>query len=160
MGRRGAVSGESLRGTLAAMSVSRAIGRHVPFAELLGVEVVHHQPGLARLELAVRPELQNSFENAHGGVVMTLADIALAVAAITRDGTAQGAQTIDLTLSFIGPGKGRLRAEGRCLRAGNSLAFCEGEVHDEEGTLVAKAMGTFKLRRGPSPGDAVAPGKR
>jgi len=142
------------------MSVSRVIGRHVPFAELLGVEVVHHQPGLARLELAVRPELTNSFGSAHGGVVSTLADIALAVAAITRDGAARGAQTIDLTLGFIGPGKGRLRAEGRCLRAGRSIAFCEGEVHDESGALVAKAVGTFKLRRGASPGDAVAPGRR
>jgi len=142
------------------MSVSRTIGRQVPFADLLGVEVVHTEPGLARLELPVRPELCNSFGAAHGGVISTLADIALAVAAITRDRSARGAQTVDLTLSFIGPGKGRLRAEGRCLRAGAWLAFCDGEVRDEGDRLVAKAVGTFKLRRGASPGDAVAPGER
>ena len=38
-------------------------------------------------------------------------------------------------------------AEARCLRAGRSLAFSEGEVRDAEGSLVAKALGTFKLRR-------------
>jgi uncharacterized protein (TIGR00369 family) len=140
------------------MSVSKTIGRQVPFADLLGIRVAHHRPGLARLEVEARPELQNSFGNAHGGVVMTLADIALAVAAITQDGEARGAVTVDLTLSFVGPGKGTLVAEGRCLRIGSSLAFCEGEVRDSAGALVAKAMGTFQLRRGSgSTGDAVEP---
>jgi acyl-coenzyme A thioesterase PaaI-like protein len=37
--------------------------------------------------------------------------------------------------------------EARCLRAGRSLAFCEGEIRDAAGELVAKAVGTFKLRR-------------
>lgn len=142
---------------MGAMSISKAIGRHVPFAELLGIKVAHHQPGLARLELNVRPELTNSFENAHGGVVMTLADIALAVAAMTHGDAATRAQTIELKLSFIGPGKGKLVAEGRCLKAGNSIAFCEGEVRDAGGTLVAKALGTFMLRRGPSTGDDAPP---
>jgi len=158
--RAGGLSAAGLFGdTVGGMSVSKAIGRHVPFAELLGVEVAHHEPGLSRLELALRPELMNSHAHAHGGVVMTLADIALAVAAITLDGTAQGAQTIELKVSFIGPGTGRLLAEGRCLKAGSSIAFCEGEVRDNSGTLVAKALGTFKLRRGPASGDAVAPSR-
>lgn len=142
------------------MSVSKAIGRHVPFADLLGIAVAHSEPGLARLELPLRPELMNSHENAHGGVVMTLADVALAVAAITLDGTAHGAQTIELKVSFIGPGTGKLVAEGRCLRAGSSIAFSEGEVRDAGGNLVAKALGTFKLRRGRSAGDAVEPGRQ
>jgi uncharacterized protein (TIGR00369 family) len=141
------------------MSVSRTIGRQVPFADLLGVEVEHTEPGLARLALAVRPELCNSFGAAHGGVITTLADVALALAAITAERAAHGAQTVDLTLSFIGPGKGRLRAEGRCLRSGLSLAFCEGEVRDAEGALVAKAVGTFRVRRGPG-GDAALAGER
>lgn len=132
------------------------IGRKVPFADLLGIRVAHHQPGLARLEVDLRPEILNSFGNAHGGVVMTLADIALAVAGITQ-GKARGAVTVDLTVSFLGPAQGRLTAEGRCLRVGASLAFCEGEVRDAEGALVAKALGTFKLRRD-SPGDGVEPG--
>jgi uncharacterized protein (TIGR00369 family) len=140
------------------MSVSKAIGRHVPFAEHLGMRVVRHEPGLAVLALDVRPELTNSFQNAHGGVVMTLADVALALSAITRDGAARGAVTIELTVSFVGPGRGGLLAEGRCLRAGRSLAFCEGEVRDAEGSLVAKALGTFKLQRA-SAGDAVGPGE-
>jgi uncharacterized protein (TIGR00369 family) len=129
------------------VTLSELIGRPVPFAELLGLRVVPAEPGLARLELELRPELLNSFQDAHGGVVTTLADVALAVAAITRDGAARGAITVNLSVSFVGPGRGRLVAEARCLRSGRELAFSEGEVRDAAGELVAKAVGTFKLRR-------------
>jgi len=129
------------------VTLSELIGRPVPFAEFLGIRIVGNEPGKARLEMALRPELMNSFHDAHGGVVMALADVALAVAAITQDGAARGAITVDLSVSFLGPGKGTLLAEARCLRAGRSLAFSEGEIRDAEGSLVAKALGTFKLRR-------------
>ncbi len=129
------------------MTLSELIGRPVPFAEFLGIRIASLEPGAARLQLTLRPELLNSHHGAHGGVVMALADVALAVAAIARDGTAKGAYTVDLSVSFLGPGKGTLVAEGRCLRLGKSLAFSEGEVRDEQGELVAKAIGTFKLKR-------------
>ena len=139
--------------------VSKVIGHHVPFAELLGLQVTHRGHGVARLEVELRPDLHNSWASAHGGVVMTVADVALAVAAMTLDPRARGAVTIDLTVSFIGPGKGRLVAEGRCLRAGNKVSFCEGEIHDASGALVAKAVGTFMVRHERSaPSDAVPDG--
>jgi uncharacterized protein (TIGR00369 family) len=138
------------------MSVTKALGRRVPFAELLGVQVTEQQPGRAILELELRPELLNSWEVAHGGVVMTLADIALAVAARTHDPAAKGAMTVELKVSFIEPGEGKLIAEGRCLRSGKSLAFCEGEVRDVSGKLVAKALGTFMLRRARNSADEGA----
>jgi acyl-coenzyme A thioesterase PaaI-like protein len=50
-------------------------------------------------------------------------------------------------VSFVGPGRDALVAEARCLGGGSALAFSEGEVRDAAGTLVAKAVGTFKLRR-------------
>ena len=129
------------------MTLSELIGRPVPFAEFLGIRIATLEPGAARLQLTLRPELLNSHHGAHGGVIMALADVALAVAAIARDGTAKGAYTVDLSVSFLGQGQGTLEAEGRCLRLGKSLAFSEGEVRDEQGELVAKAMGTLKLKR-------------
>lgn len=138
------------------MSLSKIVGRPVPFADLLGVRIAHREPGLARVELDTRPELTNSHQAAHGGVVMTLLDIALAVAAMTTDPQSRGAVTVELSVTFLAPGSGRLVAEGRCLRSGRSLSFSEGEVRDGEGTLVAKALGTFRLRHG-ARGDAPAP---
>ena len=129
------------------MTLSELIGRPVPFAELLGLRLTPGQPGLSRIELELRPELLNSFHDAHGGVVMTIADVALAVAAITSDGAAKGAVTVSLSVNFVGPGQGKLVAEGRCQRSGGGLAFAEAEIRDGSGKLVAQALGTFKLRR-------------
>lgn len=129
------------------MTLAELIGRPVPFADLLGIRIGAVDPGRCLLELPPRPELLNSHGGVHGGVVTALADVALAVAAIAREPGARGAYTVDLSVSFLGPGTGALTAEGRCLRVGRSLAFSEGEVRDGRGELVAKAMGTFKLLR-------------
>ncbi len=138
------------------LSLSQAFGRPVPFAEFLGMRLTCMERGLAVLEMELRPEFMNTWQVAHGGVVMTLADVALAVAARTLDDAAEGAITVELKVSFISPGEGRLIAEGRSLHAGKSLAFCEGEVKDQAGKLVAKALGTFMLRHGrPAPGDSI-----
>ena len=128
------------------MDVSKAFGRKVPFASHVGIEVVEAGNGRAVLMLDVRPELMNSFDVAHGGAVMTLLDIAMALSARTLDPEALGVITVEMKTTFIGVARGKLTAEGRCLHAGNTVAFCEAKVHGAEGRLVASASGTFMLR--------------
>ena len=41
----------------------------------------------------------------------------------------------------------KLVAEGRCIHFGKSVAFCEGEARDAGGRVVARASGTFLVRR-------------
>ena len=127
------------------MDVSSGFGRQVPFAAYLGIEMVEAAAGRAVLTLALRPELTNSFEIAHGGALMTLLDIAMALAARTLDPDA-GVITVEMKTTFIGAATGTLTAEGRCLHVGNTVAFCEGRVHGPDGKLVASASGTFMLR--------------
>ncbi len=130
------------------MSVSK-LGRIVPFAEMLGIELLEASDGHSLLAIDMRPELFNSWQMAHGGVIMTLLDIALAVAARTTVPRAEegGAMTVEMKVSFVSPGHGRLTAEARVVGGGRTLTVSEGEVRDEAGTLVAKALGTFKVRR-------------
>ena len=128
------------------MDISEVLGRHIPFATHLGIELLDRGDGRARLRLKLRPELMNSFQAAHGGVVMTLLDIAMAVAARTRDPDAVGAITVEMKASFLATGEGTLTADGVCLHLGKSLAFCEARVHGSDGKLAATASGTFMLR--------------
>ena len=128
------------------MDVSQGFGRRVPFASHVGIELVERGNGRAVLMLDVRPELTNSFEVAHGGAVMTLLDIAMALAARTLDPEAIGVITVEMKTTFIGSATGKLTAEGRCLHVGKTVAFCEGRVHGPDGPLVATASGTFMLR--------------
>ena len=133
------------------MDFEKALGRKLPFAQHLGIRLISKGGGKARLELDVRPELMNSWGAVHGGATMTLLDIALAVALRSLDAAEKGAITVELKVNFVGPGLGTLVADGRCVHAGKTVAFCEGEVHDSAGKLVATASGTFMLRRERAP---------
>ncbi len=136
--------------------VGKVFGLAVPFLDLLGVHVEHWERGRSVVSLDVRDELTNSWNLAHGGVVMTLLDVALATAALSTDPDAPGLMTISLSVSFIQAGSGSLRAEGRLLRGGRSVVFCEGEVRTSAGDLLAKGVGTFKVRRRPAGEDGGA----
>jgi len=58
-----------------------------------------------------------------------------------------GVVTVNLGVTFLHSAKGSLTAEGRVLRGGRTLVFCEGEARDADGHLVAKGVGTFRLKR-------------
>ena len=120
----------------------------VTFGSFLGVEKQSNQKGFARYRLPSRAELNNSWSIAHGGVLMTLLDIALGSAAYTMvDAQTEGILTIDLQTQFLAPGIGTLVGEGRVVKAGKTIIFCEGEITNESGEVIAKATGTFKVRR-------------
>ena len=129
------------------MSLEEQVGRKIPFAQHLGIRLKEKGGGRAVFELELRPELMNSFNAAHGGVVMTLLDIAMAIAARTMDESAVGAVTVEMKASFISVGKGTLVAEGRCIHHGSSVSFCESTITDTSGRTIAKATGTFMLRK-------------
>ena len=104
-----------------------------------------------------RPEHVNNLGIAHGGLICTLLDVAMGTAARCTVGLP--VMTLDMQASFLSPGRGELTAEGRVVRAGRSIVFCEAEVRSAEGELVAKASGLFKpvTLREPSRADLPSP---
>ncbi|HZX64636.1 MAG TPA: PaaI family thioesterase [Myxococcales bacterium] len=122
-------------------------GRKIPFIDLLGARAEAREKGKAVVSLQMHEDLRNSWGFAHGGVVVTLLDVCMGSAAVTVDPDALGIVTIDLSVSFLRSANGRLRAEGRVLRGGRSVVHCAGDVHDADGELVAKALGTFRLKK-------------
>ena len=136
------------------MDISEALGRRIPFASHLGIELVEQGGGRAVLMLEIKPEHMNRFDVAHGGVVMTLLDIAMALAVSSLDETALGTITVEMKTTFLGPATGTVTAEGRCLHQGKSVSLCEGKVHGAEGRLLASGSGTFMLRHA-RPGKAA-----
>ena len=131
-------------------------GLDIPFIDLLQAKAEHWEKGRAVASIEMRPELQNSWEYAHGGVVMTLLDVTMGSAARSMVPHAAGVVTVDMSVSFIAAGHGRLTVEARVLRSGASIIFCEGEMRDADGEMVAKAMASFKVKRKVSPGDTAA----
>jgi uncharacterized protein (TIGR00369 family) len=125
---------------------------HIPFIEQIGCELQRCEGGEAEVSLDVQADRHtNSFGVAHGGLMMTLLDVAMAHAARSLhlhlpDG-GPGLVTIEMKTTFMKPGLGRIRALGSVLEATASLAFTEGRVLDEKGRLCAHATATFKFLR-------------
>ncbi len=117
-------------------------GQH--FMRAVGIQLEDIEPGYvtARLPLEQRHLQQDG--NAHGGVIMTLLDVAMGFAAFTLVEPHQHVVSGQMDIHFLRPGRGeRLWAEGRVIKAGRRLSFCEGQVWAEHGTdrtLVARAQ--------------------
>jgi uncharacterized protein (TIGR00369 family) len=117
-------------------------GVDIPFAGHCGITAIEGTPEKTKLGLTLSEQHQNHMGTAHGGVILTMFDIALG--SVARLASGHSVMTINLQTSFLAPGHGELFAEGRVLQQGRSLIFCEGEIHDSQGVLVAKATGVFK----------------
>lgn len=123
----------------------------IPFLRLLGMHQDPAPPGQSVVRLPeLKPEHCNLLPAAHGGVIMTLLDVAMARAATSApDAASSSVVTVEMSSRFVSPGRGPLVASGRVLHGGRSLCTCQADVRQADGTLVASAMGTFKYWKAP-----------
>jgi uncharacterized protein (TIGR00369 family) len=130
-----------------ALQFTRDYQKKIPFLTHLKILTETLGEGEARLSLPIEPQLTNSIGTVHGGVIMSLLDVALCTAARTLHPDSVGVVTIDMSTSFIGGGNGRrLVAEARVMKDGRTMSFVEGEAKNEDGSLVAKAIATVRVR--------------
>ena len=126
---------------------AREYQKKIPFVAHLKILTETLGQGTASLSMPIEPYMTNSLGTAHGGVIMSLLDVALCTAARTLHPESVGVITIDLSTSFIGGASGRkLLADARVLRDGRSMSFVEAEAKNEDGSLVAKAIATVRVR--------------
>ena len=126
---------------------AREYQKKIPFLQHLRIQTDELGQGTARLSVPIGKELTNSLGTVHGGVIMSLLDVAVCTAARTLHPESIGVITIDMSVSFIGGGTGkRLNADARVMRDGRSMSFVEGEAKNEDGSLVAKAIATVRVR--------------
>lgn len=131
----------------AKLQFTRDYQSRIPFIAHLGLVTEALGQGTARLWMPLPKHFTNSLGTAHGGVIMSILDVALCTAARTLHPESTGVVTIDLSASFIGGGKGdRLVAEARVMKDTRSMTFVEGEAKNADGSLVAKAIGTVRVR--------------
>jgi len=125
---------------------ARDYQKRIPFIQHLQMHTESLGKGTARLSVPVEKHLTNSLGTVHGGVIMSLLDVALCTAARTLHPESVGVITINLSTSFIGAGSGAtLYAEARVMKDGRSMSFVEGEAKNEDGALVAKAVATVRV---------------
>ncbi len=105
-----------------------------PFFSLMGIEVVSVEPGKAILKMQVRPDMLNGVGWLQGGMLVALADEAIALAIYPDLNETEGIATISESTSFIkGVRDGVIFAEGRLIKKGRRVAFAESEVFTVNG---------------------------
>jgi uncharacterized protein (TIGR00369 family) len=116
------------------------------FLEDLGIELIEMKDGMAKVSLNLSERHMNSWSVTHGGVVMTLLDVAMSMAGRSLDPQAKAGVTVEMKTSFLQPAGqagNQLIAKGIAVHRSTTMCFCNGEVWNGN-QLVAQAMGTFK----------------
>jgi len=117
---------------------------NVPFLKLLGVRLLSAEMGKGEILLALKPEHTNTWAVAHGGVLLTLVDVAMAVAARSADPGDRSVVTIELKNNFMQAANGVLRVKADTVRTTATMAFCEAKLYNDQGEICCMATGTFQ----------------
>ncbi len=99
------------------------------FMRSVGIELETVMPGYVTAVLPMEQRHLQQDGNAHGGVIMTLLDVAMGFAAFTLVAPHQHVVSGQMDIHFMRPGRGRkLWAEGVVQKSGKRLHFCRGQV--------------------------------
>ena len=114
----------------------------------LPAELLEHGPGHAVLGFTLTHAHMNAVQSCHGGLVATMLDTAVTVAAsIGEDPAARRyGITLSMTVNYLAPARvGPVRCTGRKVGGGRKTVFTEGELRDLEGNLLATASAPVKV---------------
>jgi len=119
-----------------------------PYLKELGIVMEVFEPDHARIRLPFREDLTNDGAVYHGGVIAAVLDTAGAAAAWSNHDFDKGARasTVSMTVQYLGACKrSDLLCDGRALRRGRELIFCEMTATDVDDKLVANGVLTYRI---------------
>ena len=116
----------------------------IPYARLLGLELLSAAEGESAVLMPHRTELTRNEGITHGGALASLMDTASAFAVITLLAPGERTVTVDLTVHFLRPVlSGAVTARARVLRAGRRLVSVQVDAMSADERLVAIALTTY-----------------
>lgn len=111
-----------------------------PFDQFLGLEYKKLDDHHILIKLPVQDLFINSLGVIHGGIISSLADIAMANLGSTNENGIQKAVTVDLTVSFLKPATGAfLMADAQIVKQGRNIIHAECSILNDKAEMVAKS---------------------
>lgn len=117
-------------------------------AKLFSQRVLEHNPekGWVRIEFRGDASLTSPSGFLQGGVLAAMLDDTMGPAVWSRTNGTQFPVTIDMTISFVAAARpGLIIGEAHVISLGKLIAFMEGELHDDKGTLLARGSASARL---------------
>lgn len=119
-----------------------------PFLDFLRITLVDLRDGYAQFRMPVRPEYLQGAKTMQGGLIVALADEAIAHAMMTQLSAEEGLTTIELKSNFLASvSKGELIADATVFKKGQSLVIGDCLVTDDKGKNICRVSATFLLLR-------------
>lgn len=116
----------------------------LPFAKLIGMQLVDIRPNEAVIKIEMRDDLSQPSGVLHGGVTAAMIDTAMAFAVRTHLADDEFTATIDLTVHYLRPHtSGTVICTARVVRAGKRIFTVSADVENEEGKLIATGLSTY-----------------
>ena len=119
-----------------------------PISELLDFHLVEVENGRAAFEGVPEYRHYNPIGTVHAGFAATLLDSALGCAIFSTLAKGDTWTTLELKLNLVRPltkDTGPVRAEGRVIHRGRTVATAEGDLKDRAGKLYAHATTTCMI---------------
>jgi uncharacterized protein (TIGR00369 family) len=119
-----------------------------PCSRMLGWRLLDARPeeGWVRIGFDGRPEFCNPAGFIQGGILAAMLDDTMGPAAFIKTEGRLYTATIGMNVNFLAPARvGPLVGEARVVQIGKSIAFVEGRLEAEGGTVVATATTTARL---------------
>jgi uncharacterized protein (TIGR00369 family) len=119
-----------------------------PICAVLGFHLAEVSEGYARFDGLPEFRHYNPIGTVHGGFHATLLDSALGCAIFTTLAKGEAWTTLELKINYVRPmnkDTGEVRAEGRIIHRGRTVATSEGTIKDKAGKLYAHASTTCMI---------------
>ncbi|MFL6466588.1 MAG: PaaI family thioesterase [Pyrinomonadaceae bacterium] len=118
--------------------------KKLPFARLIGMELVDIRKGEADVKIAMRDDLRQPYGILHGGVTATLIDTAMAFAIRTYLEDHEVTTSVDLTVHYLRPhSEGDAVCTAKVVRPGKRVFTVSADVVNNEGKLIAPGLSTY-----------------
>ena len=119
-----------------------------PMSETVGFHLIEVERGRAVFEGLPEFRHYNPIGSVHGGFAATLLDSALGCAIFSTVAKGEGWTTLELKFNLVRPmtkDTGPVRAEGRVVHRGRTVATSEGDIKDKSGKIYAHATTTCMI---------------
>jgi uncharacterized protein (TIGR00369 family) len=128
-----------------------------PFMRHLGMEFVEGSEGYARIKLRYQHENSTVGKALHGGAIASLIDTTGAMAAWTTAEIATPryfGTTVGVNVNYLSAAIGEdIFAEGRILKRGKEIIYCDVRVVNSEGKLLAQGTVVYRIVLRSAPAD-------
>lgn len=116
------------------------------FGDLLGIEFLIIEKGIVEYRATISTNLLATQIAAHGGLIATLCDGALGIAALSCVVEEENVvATVEMNIKYLKPVllNDKLTAKAEVIQAGKKLLFSECKVFNQRNEIIALASGTF-----------------